>query len=72
MKPVTLRSKVVSKARMIRAFPITGRFRTPGARIGVMKASSALKSLMERVFAVSTKTSNGSMQDNEQQTTSVN
>jgi len=60
-KPVTLKFQVVSKAKTVRVFPITGRFRTPGACIGVMKASSVLKLLKERVFAVLTSTLNSSM-----------
>jgi hypothetical protein len=58
--------------KTVRVFPITGRFRTPGAKDGVMKASSVLKSLMARVFAVLTKPSNGSTGNTEHKMTYVN
>ena len=72
MKPVTLKSKAVSAAKTKRVFPIIGRFRTPGAEDGVMKASFVSKSPMERVYAVSTEPSSGSTGNTEHQTNYVN
>ena len=70
--PVTIMSRAVSVAQIVKVFPITGRFRTPGAHSGVTKASSVLKSLMERVSVVSTEPWNTSTSNNEHKMTYVN
>ena len=65
-KPAMLKSKAESGAKTKRVFQIIGRSRTLGAEDGVMKASSASKSPMERVYAVLTEPSSGSTGNTEQ------
>merc|ERR1711992_289467 len=69
--PVTIISKVVSVAQIVKVFPITGRFRTHGANTGVTKASSVLKSLMDRVSVVWTESLNSSTSNTEHKMTYV-